>query len=445
VIATVAGNGKEGFSGDGGKAISAQLGFTTDIAVDSAGNLYIASLSHHRIRKVTPAGIITTIAGNGVPGCSGDGGKAMSAQLHSPDGVAVDLKGNIYIADLSNYRIRKVTPDGAIATVAGNGADDSGKATSARLRLPHGVTVDSAGNLYIADTGYNRIRKVTPAGVITIIAGDGLGGFYGDGGKAASAKLDCPDNVAVDSAGNLYIADTDNHRIRKITPSGAIATVAGNGTIGFSGDGGQAASAQLNFPSGVAVDSAGSLYIADSWNHRIRKITPAGVITTIAGKGAFGYSGDGGQATSAQLNVPRGVAVDSIGNLYIADSWNHRIRKVTPAGAIVTVAGNGKEGFGGDGGQAASAQLNLPFGVALDVAGNLYIADYGNNRVRKVTPAGVISSFAGDGTGNYGGDGGKAASAHLSGPYGIAVDSAGNLYIADANNHRIRKVLLPAR
>jgi sugar lactone lactonase YvrE len=440
-ISTVAGNGNGGYSGDGGPATSAQLNWPECIAVDSAGNLYIAEYGNNRIRKVAPGGTISTVAGNGTVGYSGDGGPATSAELRSPHGVTVDSSGNLYIADSDNSRIRKVSPGGTISTVAGTGSagysGDGGPATSAELREPLGVAVDSSGNLYIADLHNDRIRKVSPGGTISTVAGTGSAGYSGDGGPANRAALRGPHGVAVDSSGNLYIADHYNRRIRKVVPGGMISTVAGNGTWGYSGDGGKATSAQLYFPLGVAVNSAGNLYIADSSNNRIRKVTPRGTISTVAGNGTWGYSGDGGPATSAQLAQPKGVAVDSAGNLYIADEY--RIRKVSPGGTISTVAGTRIVRYSGDGGPATSAGLG-PEGVAVDSAGNLYIADSINHRVRKVVPGGTISTVAGNGGAGYSGDGGPATSAQLAQPAGVAVDSSGNLYIADYGNSRIRKV-----
>ena len=344
-------------------------------------------------------GIITTVAGSSPNGgFSGDGGPATSAGLFLPRGVALDAAGNLYIADSSNNRVRKVTPGGTITTAAGNGqfgySGDGGPATSATIVQPYAVALDGAGNLYIADYGNNRIRKVTPGGTISTVAGNGTFGAAGDGGPATSANLNRPYSVAVDTAGNLYIADFGNQRIRKVTPGGIISTVAGNGGTGFSGDGGPAISAQLNSPWGVAVDSAGNLYIADNQNNRIRKVTPGGTISTVAGNGTIGFSGDGGPATSARLSNPRGVLVDSAGNLYIGDSFNHCIRKVTPGGTISTVAGlGGNPGFSGDNGPATSAELTYPEGMALDAAGNLYIADSTNHRVRKVTVAALPSDI----------------------------------------------------
>ena len=292
------------------------------------------------------------------------------------------------------------------------------------------MALDGSGNLYIADLGNHRIRKVDAAGVISTVAGDGTWGSSGDGGPATAAQLRRPYDVALDGAGNLYIADEFNRRIRKVDAAGVITTVAGDGTEGFGGDGGPATAARLDSPSGVALDGDGNLYIADRGNNRIRKVR-SGVITTVAGDGTYGYSGDGGPATAALLNGPTDVAVDGAGNLYIADHDNDRIRKVDPAGVITTVAGDGTEGYGGDGGAATAAQLHWPRGVALDGAGNLYIADTSNHRIRKVDAAGVISTVAG---GGYGGDGGPAVAALLNGPTDVAPDGAGNLYIADTSN-----------
>ena len=333
MIYTLAGNGTAGLSGDNGPATGAELFQPLGVALDSAGNLYIADSDNMRIRKVSSTGVITTVAGNGTPGFSGDGGPATSTGLNYPSGVALDSAGSLYIADAGNNRIRKVS-NGVITTVAGNGAQgfggDGGPATGAQLFVPAGVAVDSAGSLYIADAGNNRIRKVSN-GVITTVAGNGAQGFGGDGGPATSAQLFVPAGVAVDSAGSLYIADAGNNRIRKVS-KGVITTVAGNGTLGFGGDGGPATNAQLYGPEGVAVDSAGNIYIADMDNNRIRKVSN-GVITTAAGNGTQGFSGDNGPATSAELYRPEGIAVDATGNLYIADTWNNRIGILTPTGS----------------------------------------------------------------------------------------------------------------
>ncbi|MBN1570974.1 MAG: hypothetical protein JXA73_24260 [Acidobacteria bacterium] len=443
-ISTVAGNGTKGYSGDGGPATLAQLNVPVGIAADAAGNLFVTDSFNARIRKVTPDGFISTVAGNGIAGFSGDGGPATSAQLLSPQDVAVDAAGNLFIADPSNFRIRKVTPDGLIRTVAGSGTSgcsaDAGLATSVEIGVVFGVEVDIEGNLIIADEGCNRIRKVTPDGLISTIAGDGTPGYGGDDGPATSAQLHMPREVAVDTEGNLFIADLYNARIRKVTPDGLITTVAGNGTHGYCGDGGPATSAQLYNPLGVAVDMAGNLFIVDNGNERIRKVTPDGLISTVAGDGIQGYSGDGGPATSAQFYGLFGIAADAAGNLFVTDTYNARIRKITPGGLISTVAGDGTPGNSGDGGPATSAQLWWPYGIAVDAAGNLFIADTGNCLIRKVTPDGFISTVAGNGLRGFGGDDGPAASAWFNYPYGIAVDTVGNLFIADRYNARIRKV-----
>jgi sugar lactone lactonase YvrE len=337
-------------------------------------------------------GIITTVAGNGTAGYTGDAGPATGAELNYPIGVAVDASGNLYIADAGNNRVCKADRAGVITTVAGNGVPgytgDAGPANGAELNYPMGVAVDASGNLYIADTKNNRVRMVDRAGIITTVAGTGAQGSSSNG-PAISAELNQPTGVAVDKAGNLYIADNQNFCIRKVDTRGSITTVAGNGTEGYGGDGGPATGAELDYPTGVAVDKAGNLYIADARNNRIRKVDARGIITTVAGNGIQGYGGDGGAATSSELNYPADVVFDASGNLYIADDGNNRIRKVDARGIITTVAGNGIQGYGGDGGAATGAELNYPAGVAFDASGNLYIADIKSNRIRKVAGAGL--------------------------------------------------------
>ena len=336
-----------------------------------------------------------------------------------------------------------VAAPGDINTVAGTGSEgfsgDGGPASSAELSYPYGVTLDASGNLYFADLGNNRVRKVDGTGTITTVAGAGSYGFSGDGGPATSAELAQPTGVAVDSSGDLYIADNSNNRVRKVDSSGTITTVVGGGISGL-GDGGPATAAQLNQPVGVAVDGSENLYIADAGNSRVRKVDGSGTITTVAGTGGFGFSGDGGPATAAQLNSPYGVALDGSGNLYIGDTGNQRVRRVNGSGTISTVAGTGTQGFSGDGGPATAAQLRDPVGVALDGSGNLYIADSANSRVRKVDGTGTISTVAGTGGFGFSGDGGPATAAQLNSTYGVALDSSGNLNIGDANNNRVRKV-----
>ncbi|MFH1725517.1 MAG: Ig-like domain-containing protein [Elusimicrobiota bacterium] len=349
--------------------------------------------------------------------------------------------------------VGSVGPDSTIQSVAGNGSQgysgDGGPATGAALRFPNDVAIDADGNVYIADANNHRVRKVDAGGTITTYAGTGSAGYSGDGGPATSARLASPVALALDAAGDLYIAEVGNKRIRKVVAqTGFITTVAGNGATGFSGDGEPAASASFNGPSGLAFDAAGNLYIGDLNNHRVRRVTPAGIIDTFAGSGpdgigAGGFGGDGGPATAARLNQPLGVAFDAAGNLYIADATNRRIRRVDPGGTIMTVAGDGTTGFSGDGGPATDASLNIPSHVAVDGAGNVFIADMANNRIRVLAPDGTISTVVGDGTTAFSGDGGPAGSASLSNPHGIAFDAAGDLYIADYSHQRIRKVDAP--
>src|SRR5436309_3561826 len=438
VLSLIAGTGTSGFSGDGGPAVSARLSYPGNLVVDGSGNLYIADWGNDRIRKVNTEGIISTIAGNGKERFEGDGGAATSASLNGPRGVAVDPAGNVYIADRGNSRIRKVDTVGLISTIAGNGTSgfsgDGGLATAASFDA-WSLAVDVSGNLYITDARNHRVRKVNAAGIISTVAGDGGDIFGGDGGPATATSV-LPVDIFVDPGGNLYLADA-SYRLRKVNGDGIITTIACNGTSGFTGDGGPATAASC-VPYRVARDSAGNLYVADGSSRRIRKVSAAGIITTVAGRGTGQSSGDGGPATLAELIQPLGVAVDPAGNVYIADEGSNRIRKVNTAGIISTIAGNGTQGFSGDGGPATSASLNKPREVAVDLAGNVYISDAGNFRIRKVNPAGVISTVAGRGTSGFTGDGGPASSAQLV-PRGVAVGVQADLYIADGSL-RIRRV-----
>ena len=437
IITTVAGNFYGGYAGDGGAANVASFNHPEDVAIDSSGNIYVADTLNAYVRKVTPSnGEVNFIAGDGALGYSGDGAAATSAGLIEPFALAVDSSGNVYIDERGDGRIRKIDTKGNISTIAGNGTlgftGDSGTGTTAELNLPQGVAIDSSGNVYIADTQNNRVRKLS-GGTISTVAGNGVYAYSGDNGPAIQAQLNSPQAVAADAAGNFYIADTANHVVRKVAANGTITTLAGNGSAGSGGDNGAATSAQLNKPAGVTVDSAGNVYIADTANSRVRKVVPGGTISTVAGGGTPGYGGDGGAGTSAALNFPSGLAVDAAGNVYIADTDNSVIRKLSTGGTITTVAGNGLEGYAGDGNPATAAQLTYPQAVAVDSAGNLYIADSENNRVRMVTANGIITTLAGNGLAGYSGDGGPATQAQVASPTGIAVDLAGNVYVSDAS------------
>jgi len=583
---------------DGGPATSAPLRGPIAVVVDAQGNLYIADEEDNRIRKVNPSGIISTFAGTGLPGYSGDRGPAINAELNSPTGLALDAKGNVYVADRGNSVVRRIATDGTINTVAGNGistfAGDNGPATSAQLD-PTAVAVDSQGNLYISDGLNFRIRKVDTNGIITTIGGNGREGFLGDNGPATSAEVDLVTDLAVDNAGNIYLADYYNLEVRKIDTKGMITdfagglesgpleeagipatmavivpdgvafdpagnlyisdanllnttirrvdlstgliyNVGGTGVAGFSGDGGPALGAEINAPEGIAV-SGGAVYFADSANFRVRKIlnytittvagtdnrdngpaanaflnfpegiaidgagdilvadtdnaearkfkvggningvgqlqggTPFGMTvdragnfyltdeepgfpsqmphilkletdgttSMIAGNGPDGFSGDEGPATLAVLNTPQGLAVDAAGNIYVADYGNNRVRKIDTSGNIHTIAGNGKFQFSGDNGPATSAGID-PFDLAVDSAGDVLVVDQFNNRIRKITPNGMITTVVGTGLAGYAGDGGPATEAMLSSPTGIALDGSGNILIADAGNSVVRRV-----
>ncbi|MCU1257845.1 MAG: repeat containing protein [Bryobacterales bacterium] len=372
-ISTVAGNGTNGFTGDGSSPTAAELGGPFQVAVDSSGAIYIADQLNNRIRKVA-GGSISTVAGSSTNAYAGDGGSATKAALSHPQGVAVDSSGNIYIADTSNYVIRKVGTNGNISTIAGQQAGgsgsgyggDGGPGTSAFLSHPVGMAFDAAGNLYIADSTNNLIRMLTPGGTITSVAGSFNFGFSGDGGLATSARLNNPDAVAIDRAGNLYIADAGNNRIRKVTAAtGIITTIAGTSTFGFSGDGGPAVSAKLNAPRGVAVDGAGNVYIADFFNHRVRVVGTNGIISTVAGTGVAGYSGDGGASSAAQLNGPSDVTVGPNGTLYVTDNQNNVIRQLTAVSGLPGIA---------DGGVVSAAA----FGGSTSVAPGGWIEIYGS-------------------------------------------------------------------
>lgn len=343
IIATYAGNGSLTASGDGGQAINAGISSPNGIALDLQGNLYIASPNFYNIRKVTTNGVISTIAGNGTSGSSGDGGPATSAQINVHHGIAVDNNGNIYFSEQINHKIRKINTSGIISTYAGTGAmgfsGDGSLATSAKLNNPIGICVDGIGNLYVADANNHRIRKISTSGIITTIAGNGTGGYSGDGFLAINAKINVPEGVAVDLNGNVYLTD-GNYTVRKINTSGIISTVAGNTLLGFAGDGGLATNAKISAKD-VKVDSFGNLYLVDFLYHVIRLVKTDGVISTIAGQdGIMGFSGDGGNPLLALFNYPYKIAVDQNCDIYISDLMNYRVRKITNSGCYVGIRKN---------------------------------------------------------------------------------------------------------
>lgn len=535
-ISTVfAGIGTAGFSGDGDLATKAQLNYPTKVIVDKAGNVYVSEGKNHTVRKIDVSGIITTIAGTGVAGFSGDGGSAKKAKLNAPWSLVLDNTGNLYIADAENYRLRKVDPNGNISTVLGTGSKgytgDGGSANVAQTGWIEDLAIDSQNALYLADLDHNYIRKINNLSMVNAFAGRGTTGYAGDGGAATLATLNLPASLAVDFADNLYIGENGNATIRKIStnlrqgltirlagsgsgkitaPSGGgigidcgnhcidyyligetinltatpnsgsifmgwggdcsglrnpftitldtsktctatfdipaqtvaqgqTYTIAGNGTSGFSGDGGAAIQAQLRFPAGLAMDAQNRLYVADSLNNRIRRLEN-GILTTVAGSGIYGFAGDGGSAINAQFRNPTALSISNDGSIFVSDSNNHRIRKIATNGVISTIAGTGEFGFSGDNGSANVAQLNVPQGISVDRAGNLYIADTNNHRIRRVDTSGRITTFAGIGTAGFSGDGDFAALSQLNQPTSVRINSVGEIFIADSGNHRLRKI-----
>lgn len=524
-VQTLAGSNN---AGDGGSAANAQLQQPEGIAIAPDGTIYISDAADHRIRAVSPEGVIRTVAGDGSAGTEGDEGPALKARLNSPYGLALDRSGTLYIADLGNARIRAISPDGRIRTVAGGGdvaASDSSEgslATSLRFKTPRNVLADSNGGFYFSDFDAHRVYYVDFRGILTAFAGTGNPGYGADNIPAIRSSLRSPaglafepqgglvivesgsqrlrrvargtvtpfladalrayplyspTGIAFDPAGNLYIADARATGALKRTPQGEVtalavsgravaadprggacyawnnaifrvdtankvARVAGAapGIVESVGDGGTADAARLLAPSALAYDREGNLYVADERAHRVRRVTPAGLITTVAGTGIAAYAGDGGLATRASLNTPRGLAFDLDGFLYIADSGNHAIRRVAPNGSISSVAGNGFAGSRGDGGPSTAAQLNAPSAVAVDPNGELFIADTANHRIRRVNRAGILTTYAGSGTPGLAYEGAAAVFAQLNEPRGLAFDVAGNLYIADTANNRIRRV-----
>lgn len=513
----IAGNGSKWctwyqgrFAGDG-PATATELCMPSAVAHDPTGRyVYFADTYNQRVRRVDlVTGDLVTVAGGGVdaplnlPSLVVDGVPATAAALHDPSGVAVDAQGNLFVSDTDYGRVRRIDRQtGLITTFAGGGlnvnfvASVSVPAVAISLRYPSGLAFDAQGNLLIADKGHSRIVRVTPGGAATVVAGIGEAGFSGDGGIATAATLDWPQAVATDASGNVFIADTNNDRIRRVDAStgvintiagggdstaegivatsanvvapqgiaatpeglllvstgrrvrriaaGVITTIAGNGQACHSGEGGPATQARMCTPRGIAVDAVGNTYIADHYGHRIVKVSASGIASTLVGDGFGGSFGDGGPANLARVQYPYGMAIDEDGNLLIADMGNDRIRRVdlhADPPAISTIVGTGGHGFYGDEGPASAAQLNRPYDVTVDTAGNLFIADLGNARVRRVDAVtGSITTVAGNGTTTIDGDGGPAIEAGVDEPTDVAVDAAGNLYIGEAWRNVVRKV-----
>jgi DNA-binding beta-propeller fold protein YncE len=436
-------------NGDGEAARLAELKAPSGLALDRSGNLFVADEGGGRVRRIDAVtGIITTAAGTRPPGEQMPGGPAVVGSLLRPAGVAVDGAGNLYIVDRGAQRLLRLDAQtGSLDTLAGGDfpgdSGDGGPALKARLSSPLGVAVDSAGNVYIADKGNHRIRKISADGTISTLAGNGKAGFSGDGGPATAASLKDPSGVALDAMGGLLIADAGNGRVRRVTTSGVISTLLGGVSDRFSGDGGPSAKAGLGAPVAVALAPAGALLIADARHRRIRKVDPSGIISTLAGNGGVGYCGDGGPAKGALLQYPSGLAFCGAQCLYVAERGQHRIRKIDlETGLISTVAGNGFPGFDGDGGPATDASVQGPEDIAVDRSGNLLIADTRNNRIRRVSPSGIITTIAGCGGECADREDGHALGTRFSGPDALAIDGRGNLFVADELNHRVLRIEL---
>ena len=522
VISTYAGNGSAVSGGDGGPATSAGFYLAEGLAIDTAGNLYIAEYGAGKVRKVSkngiistvasgvipwglcatangniymtgsnsailllnkagiistvasglpgpysvyvdpagniyagcgnsivlinPSGAVSTFAGNGTGGYSGDGGPATSAQLSAVWGITGDGSGNIYFSDQTNERVREINTSGIINTIAGNGMTvpgAHGPATNVPLLGTMAICADTAGNIYFPSD--NHVLQVAPSDILTNIAGTSSPSYYGDGSIDTFATVDGPFGVYKDPTGNIYIGDNGDNHIRKIDPSGIITTFAGNGTQGYTGDGGLATKAEISSIQGIIGDAAGNIYFTDSYDQVVRKITPAGIISTFAGNGTNGLTGDDGAATAAELNSPTSIGIDAAGNIYIAGDHPNAVRKVTPAGIISTVAGssNASTGNTGDGAPATSALFGDIEGLSVDAQGNLYIVDATYNRVRRVdATTSIITAFAGNGTQGFAGDGGAALMAEFTHPWAATSDPQGNLLVADSGNNCIRKVTI---
>lgn len=435
IVTTFAGTAGVSGSADG-TGSAASFGCPHGLAIDRADNLYVVDRGNHTIRKVSPAGVVTTFAGTaGVAGSTDASGP--DASFSWPSGITIDSAGVLYVSDTGNGTIRKITPAGVVSTFVGTpngwGAAD-GIGAAATFREPNGLALDSAGNLFVADSYNNIIRRITPAGVVSTLAGTALAYGHADG-IAGDAVFFTPQGVAGDASGNVYVADQHNSSIRKITPAGAVSTWAGKPVVAGDDDSSEG-EARFNLPRGIAGDAAGNVYVADTANNTIRKITPDRAVSTLAGKAGVPGSADGA-ADAARFYYPTGVAADGDGNVYVADETTMSIRKIAPDGTVSTLAGAGLAGSADGSGNAA--RFNRPHAVAVDGAGNLYVADMNNHTIRRITPAGLVSTFAGT-AGVAGSADGSGAAASFNHPSGVAVDGAGNVYVADTDNSTIRKI-----
>ena len=437
VIQTIAGGAP---AGDGNSALQALLSQTEGIALDRAGNIYVADADANRVRKITTAGAIQTVAGNGAAGFSGDGGPGESAQVSRPYGLALDKAGDLFIADFGNGRVRKLDTQGQISTVAGGGTlspGAGGAAINCKLNAPRNLAVGLDGTLYISDFAANMVLQVSPSGVLTVVAGNGKAGYSGDGGSAALAQVSAPAGLALDAGGALYLADSGNSRVRRIANQtiSTVFRIAGPTGVAMGATGTLYVAASSYFGTtahslgsgivaqDVAPDAAGNLYLTGG--PFVREYSVTGQLTTIAGSGAsLYYGGDGGPASAARLHAPSAMVRDDLGNWYISDTGNNRIRKIDASGMLTTYAGDGQAGSGGDGGLATLAQLNAPQCLALDSNRNLYVADTGNNSIREITPAGIILTVT----------------SQLKGPQCLAVGANDSVLVADTGNNRIVQV-----
>ncbi|MDO8414123.1 MAG: hypothetical protein Q7S51_10080 [Gallionellaceae bacterium] len=430
----LAGN-MSGVGSSDGSGAAARFNYPQSLASDSAGNLYVADTNNNTIRKISSAGVVSTFAGT--PGVSGSSdGIGAAARFAEPAGIVCDISGNLFVADSGNNTIRKITATGVVSTLAGTagvvGSID-GFGAAARFGYLQGLTSDGV-NLYAADSSNHIIRKIAVDGMVTTVAG--TAGVAGSSDGSIAARFDYPRGLTMDGVGNLYVADSNNNTIRKITVSGVVSALAGTAGVAGNSDGSGAA-ASFNYPQGIATDSAGNIYVADTFNYTIRKITAIGAVSTLAGTAGAAGSSDG-NGTAAWFFAPYSLTSNSAGNLYVTDTYNHTIRKITTAGVVSTFAGAARE-FGSSDGSGAAAHFMNPYGIASDIAGNLYVADSSNHIIRKMTGAGLVTLFAGA-AGVAGSTDGSGAASRFYYPHWIASDNAGNLYVADTDNHTIRKI-----